>query len=152
MVILPLVDVVCECVRALHTFTTQHNAHSMVVVVNNPVSCSMINEHTECNYKNIFYYVRSVHGILDEISVWNGFGCNTGVNCECSRFSMFHRIIIISFYTHICNSCQFIHMLWLSRAFLHQNTISKCVWMRWRWLFDTMHWQWLCSREFPHIT
>lgn len=80
----------------------------MLIVVNNLVSCSMINEHPAMQLQNIFYYVRFVNRILDDILCMRIDSIRlvvvTAVWLAGRQFSMFHRVIIISFlHSYICN-------------------------------------------------
>lgn len=138
VVIFPLVDVCVRCKRAEHI-------QWVLFVVNNLVSCSMINEHTECNYKIHFimfdlwteYLMILFESSQSIVEVWTGAGFSGCVGAVCCRFSMFHRIIIISLCTHFYNSCHFIHMLWLIRAF-DITTIFMHEFRR-RRMYETMH-------------
>lgn len=64
----------------------------------------MINEHPAMQLQNIFYYVRFVNRILDDILCMRIDSIRlvivSAVWFAGRQFSMFHRVIIISFYTY----------------------------------------------------
>lgn len=61
--------------------------------------------------QNLFYYVRYVHGIHDNILFSAAGYCVLLWWFGWFRFSMFHRIIMIPVHTHIYHFCNFIHVL-----------------------------------------
>lgn len=85
-----------------------------------------------CAQNTWWYIFQTFPSHCRRVWIWNGAGVGSYVvdvewMLYAVEFSMFHRIIIISFSTHIYNSCNFIHMLWLIRASQHRNHIRRII-------------------------